>query len=99
MHPFEDGNGRLSRILLNAELYRAGLWPILIPTAFREDYLGGLRCLSRQKDPSIYLKVLEKAQSLGPQIDFTTFNSAASRLKELNAFEEGPENTLNWKLV
>ena len=30
-HPFGDGNGCLSRIMLNAELVNAGIFKIIIP--------------------------------------------------------------------
>ena len=49
IHPFEDGNGRVARVMMNAELVKAGYSKILIPTVFREDYLLALRKLSRKK--------------------------------------------------
>ena len=39
VHPFNDGNGRISRIMMNAELVAADQSKIIIPTVFREDYL------------------------------------------------------------
>ncbi len=40
VHPFSDGNGRISRIMMNAELTAAGQSKIIIPTVFRTDYLN-----------------------------------------------------------
>ena len=42
VHPFNDGNGRISRIMMNAELVAADQSKIIIPTVFREDYLNAL---------------------------------------------------------
>lgn len=38
LHPFSDGNGRISRIMMNAELVHADESKIIIPTVFREDF-------------------------------------------------------------
>ena len=38
IHPFEDGNGRTSRLLLNFNVLRQGHAPIIIPEKLREDY-------------------------------------------------------------
>ena len=46
VHPFNDGNGRISRIMMNAELVHADQSKIIIPTVFREDYLNALRRLT-----------------------------------------------------
>lgn len=43
VHPFNDGNGRISRIMMNSELVAADQSKIIIPTVFREDYLNALR--------------------------------------------------------
>lgn len=47
-HPFDDGNGRLSRIMMNAEMHSAGLHKLIMPTVHRDSYLNGLRQASRQ---------------------------------------------------
>ncbi len=38
IHPFEDGNGRTSRLILNYNMLRQGHAPILMPESIREDY-------------------------------------------------------------
>ena len=38
IHPFEDGNGRTSRLILNYNMLRQGYAPILIPESMREKY-------------------------------------------------------------
>nr|WP_306671445.1 Fic family protein [Endozoicomonas sp. ONNA2] len=47
-HPFDDGNGRLSRIMMNAEMHSAGLHKLIMPTVHRDSYLNGLRQASQQ---------------------------------------------------
>jgi len=42
VHPFDDGNGRLARLAMNAELTVAGQHRILVPLIVRNDYLAGL---------------------------------------------------------
>lgn len=49
VHPFDDGNGRLARIMANAELVRRGLSRLIITTSYRQDYLRALCRLSRQR--------------------------------------------------
>ena len=46
IHPFLDGNGRLARVMMNAELVRENQSKIIIPTVFREDYMGALKKLT-----------------------------------------------------
>lgn len=42
VHPFNDGNGRTARVAMNHYLTSAGLTRIIIPTAFRDDYLSAM---------------------------------------------------------
>jgi Fic family protein len=56
IHPFLDGNGRIARVMINAELVTTGQTRIIIPTVYRDDYLGALRRLTRNNDPQVYIK-------------------------------------------
>ncbi len=86
VHPFNDGNGRMARIMANAEL-TAGMqsW-IIIPSVYRDDYLGGLRALTRRG--GVLIKVLRYAQDWTAQIDFSALAEAEVLLTETNAFNE-----------
>ena len=42
IHPFEDGNGRVARLLMNHALLRAGYPPVIVPPAFKHEYIQTL---------------------------------------------------------
>ncbi|PKO99085.1 MAG: cell filamentation protein Fic [Bacteroidetes bacterium HGW-Bacteroidetes-8] len=88
VHPFNDGNGRVSRIMMNAELVKGGRTRIIVPTVFREDYLLSLRRLSRNNDPSVYIRVMEKLQLFSTYIIGDNYADVLRFLKESEAFEE-----------
>jgi Fic family protein len=43
IHPFDDGNGRVARMLVNYLLLRDGYPPIIVPTEQKSDYFTNLR--------------------------------------------------------
>lgn len=88
VHPFDDGNGRVARAFMSAELISGGQRRILIPVAFRGDYLTGLRTLSRQAHPDVYIQVLDYAQEYTWRVDFSTYDRALAMLTETGAFDE-----------
>lgn len=88
VHPFDDGNGRIARAFMNAELISGGQRRILIPVSFRGEYLTALRTLSRQGHPDVYLKVLDYAQEYTWRIGFSDYEQALATLTETEAFEE-----------
>ena len=94
IHPFIDGNGRISRIMMNSELVSANECRIIIPTVYREDYLLALRRLSRSKDPEAYIRMLCYAQEFTASINFQNYNLALAQLEKSNAFKEPSEGKL-----
>ena len=58
VHPFADGNGRIARVMMNAELVAGGDERIIIPTVFHGDYLAALRALSRTGRPEPLVRVM-----------------------------------------
>lgn len=61
VHPFLDGNGRIARVMMDAELSAKGLSKIIIPTVYREDYMGALRKQTRQQVADAYERTLLRA--------------------------------------
>jgi hypothetical protein len=95
VHPFDDGNGRLARIMMNAELTAGAQSRIIVPTVFRDDYLGGLRRMTRQHEPDVLIKALRYGHDYTARIDFTDLARATSILQATNAFNEpGSERRL-----
>jgi hypothetical protein len=76
VHPFNDGNGRISRIMMTKELLAAGLSRIIIPTVFRNDYFDALRAFSRRDDPSIFVRSLEFCQKVTAACSAPTIDQA-----------------------
>jgi len=88
VHPFLDGNGRIARIMMNAELVCQGQAKIIIPTVYRDDYLGALRRLSRQEDPAAYIRMLERAHTFSDTLTGDDIGIMQKQLEDANAFEE-----------
>jgi fido (protein-threonine AMPylation protein) len=88
VHPFDDGNGRVARVMMNAELVGGRQSRIIIPTVFRDDYLGGLRRLTREGDTSVLIKSQRYGHDYTARIDFTSLDRAAEILYATNAFNE-----------
>jgi len=95
VHPFADGNGRVARIMMNAELVHGGLVRILVPTVYRADYLLALRALSRRERPEPLPRMLSYAQRFCSHVDFSDFDGARRILETSNAFREPDEARLS----
>ncbi|MDR2890562.1 MAG: Fic family protein, partial [Alistipes sp.] len=94
VHPFNDGNGRVSRIMMNAELVAAGQTRIIVPTVFRDDYILALRKLTRSSVPAVYIKAMSKLQDFCSRIDASTFGGIHELLTQSNAVKEPDEARL-----
>lgn len=90
VHPFSDGNGRLSRIMMNAELFRAELYKIIIPTVYRDNYLNGLRRASRDRYFMTYCKVLDQAQAYVETVPWLDYGEARFKL-EMDYADKTPD--------
>lgn len=89
VHPFNDGNGRISRIMMNAELVAADQSKIIIPTVFRDDYLNALRRLTRKNDPSVLIRAMSRIRQFSANIIGDDFDTSRQYLESCNAFKDG----------
>jgi Fic family protein len=62
VHPFVDGNGRMARIVMNAELVAGKQERIIIPAAYRTGYLGALKAFSHNATTTPLIRMLDYAQ-------------------------------------
>lgn len=88
VHPFLDGNGRIARIMMNAELSAQQLSKIIVPTVYREDYMGAVRRLTRQRDTDTYLRMLSRIYAYSATIYGDDINQMEKYLASTNAFME-----------
>ena len=96
VHPFIDGNGRVARIMMNAELVAGGQAKILIPTVYRDDYLGALRTLTRRALVAPYLRMLQRIYDFSLTVRGEDLNLMQDYLESCNAFQEPTEASLHF---
>jgi Fic family protein len=98
VHPFDDGNGRIARIMMNAELVRGGSSKIIIPTVYRDDYMLALRRLTRQRDASVFVRMMERASAFSHWLKPVTWEGMHAQLKKANAYKESDQDggVLRW---
>jgi len=96
VHPFLDGNGRIARIMMNAELVKSSESKIIIPNVFREDYLLVLRKLTRQSDPEPYIKAMKKLHKFSSGLYGEDWELMRNYLNNSNAFLDSSDGVLNF---
>ncbi|MBL0340745.1 MAG: Fic family protein [Bacteroidetes bacterium] len=94
VHPVLDGNGRIARVMMNAELVKTGQTKIIIPTVFRDDYMGALKKLTKQGDAESYIKMLQRVYEFSENIFGDDMDEMQEYLKQCNAFLEHTEAKL-----
>lgn len=91
IHPFADGNGRVARVMMNAELVAGGEERIIVPTVFRNNYLAALRALTRTGRPDPLIGVLDYAQRWTLAVNWTSIPETTRELEACNAFLDSDE--------
>ena len=86
VHPFADGNGRIARIMMNAELVAAGEERIVVPSVYRANYLSALRALSRTGRPEPMIRMLDYAQKWTAAVDWRSVAETRRELDTCSAF-------------
>ena len=60
IHPFVDGNGRTSRLLMNLELMKSGFPPAILKVENRLEYYEALDLAHTKDDYSRFLELISK---------------------------------------
>ncbi len=88
VHPFNDGNGRVSRLSMNAEVEAAGQARFVIPTSYRTDYLTVLEALTQRGDPEPFVRFGHKLVDLNSRMPFATFEQSHDYFRQTGALSE-----------
>ncbi|MDM0010550.1 Fic family protein [Variovorax sp. J22G73] len=87
VHPFNDGNGRLARLVMNSELSAAGEARIIVPTLFRDEYLDCLREMTRAARTKPYLDAMANIRRWTAAFNYDDLDATIDLMKRCNAFE------------
>ena len=91
VHPFTDGNGRMARVMMNAELASTAQGRIIIPTVYRLNYLAALKGATHNEQFMPLVATLRFAQRYTARVDFTDRTTADHDLTATNAFRDPQE--------
>lgn len=94
VHPFLDGNGRIARVMMNAELGAKGLSKIIIPTVYREDYMGSLKKFTKTRDGDAYISMLLRAWEFSSNVYDNELDTMQKYLTQCDAFLPHKEGKL-----
>ena len=93
VHPFNDGNGRISRIMMNSELVSQDQHKLIIPTVHRDSYLNGLKSATRQGRFRTMVKVLHQMQCYTASLDWSDYDDVKITIQQNAADREPDEGT------
>ena len=91
VHPFNDGNGRISRLGMNAELEASGQARLIIPTSLRNDYLTVLEALTGNSNPAPFIAFAHKLTEVNSRMPFGSFEQSQAYFKQTGALDEQPQ--------
>lgn len=88
VHPFNDGNGRISRLGMNAELEAARQARLVIPTSFRDDYVGALEALTLRGNAEPFVSFGHRLIDINGRMPFGSFEESHDYFRRTRALDE-----------
>jgi hypothetical protein len=98
-HPFDDGNGRLSRVMMNSVLHSNDQYKLIVPTVHRDSYLNGLRKATRENKFATLVKVFYQLQKYTASIDWVDYGETRDSLESNGAQLQPDEGTPTFNKV
>ncbi len=93
VHPFNDGNGRLARLFLNAELTAGDCGRLIVPTSLRVDYLGCLEALTVGANPEPFVALTSRLISFSLEVPCGSWELSVAALEKSGALKDAPSSS------
>ncbi|MDP1581254.1 MAG: Fic family protein [Candidatus Didemnitutus sp.] len=90
VHPFNDGNGRLARLFLNAELTAGNCGRLIVPTSLRGDYLSCLEALTVGGNPEPFLVLISRLIGFSAGLPCGAWEQSVAALEKSGALKDAP---------
>lgn len=95
VHPFNDGNGRLARLFLNAALTAGGSGRLIVPTSLRTDYLACLEAMTANGNPEPYISLFFRMARFSSELPCSTWEASVAALEKSGALKDAPAGPLS----